>query len=63
MNPHATQHAVLIFVAVFGGAAIWFSLYIVVMRRNMIRCYYDPRGLIPTIPTILFVALVVLFWR
>jgi hypothetical protein len=48
---------------VFGGATIWFSLYIVLIRRNMVRYYRDPRGLIPTIPTILFVALILWFWR
>jgi hypothetical protein len=63
MSPHAGQHALVIFVAVFGGATIWFSLYIVLIRRNMVRYYRDPRGLIPTIPTILFVALILWFWR
>lgn len=63
MSPHSGQHAFLIFVAVFGGAAIWFTLYIVIMKREMVRFYYDPRGLIPAVPAILFAAIVLSFWR
>jgi len=67
MSPNAEQHAFLIFVVVFGTAAIWFGLYITWVRRTNGKPYHLGEGRIMgalfAAPTIAFVAIVLSFWH
>jgi hypothetical protein len=67
VSPYAGQHALLIFVAMFGAAAIWFGSVVAVAkwrdgkddRLGMGRIYAFPGALV----AILFAIAVLSFWR
>jgi hypothetical protein len=65
MSPNAGHNAALIFVAVMGGAAIWFGWFIWVMRR--LESYTIPFARIVGVPgavgAFLFGAVVLSYWR
>lgn len=67
MNPHADQDALLIFVAMFGAAAIWFGSVIAVTRWRGGKHDRLGRGRIYGLPgalaAVLFFVAVLSFWR
>jgi hypothetical protein len=70
----AMHHALLLFAGVFGGAAIWFGIYLVCQLKFPIELKSDRRsyfrseaqgtivGLLATIPTAMWICLIAWFW-
>jgi hypothetical protein len=67
MSPDAGQHAALIFIAVFGGAAIWFGAYIAMTKWAEGKPFAISQGRVVGLPgaigAVVFIGVVLSFWR